>query len=213
MRGITAVIILFRTIYVADCFVHPATHIAKHIMFRGAGHRVVTSDNEQGTGIKDVNIAKVLQDLDNCKTGSSARKIITTALPEETSLYGSLSIPPGASDRGISDGDLAIQTRIRNKKYGVFDVIDLNGDRDADRASAGVLGVFVASSLSAIVANQNLPGPEFIRFLVVWIFSFAPLALVGYGIATPNELQALLVSLQRTIFPAYRKRMIVHEAG
>ena len=40
---------------------------------------------------------------------------------------------PGASDRAISDGDLAIQTKIRNQKYGIFDLIDLVGDRDADR--------------------------------------------------------------------------------
>jgi hypothetical protein len=68
-----------------------------------------------------------------------------------------------------------------------------------------VLGIFLASSLSAIVANENLPGPEIIRFLVVWVLSFTPFALVvGYGIATPDNLQALLV---------YRKRMIQHEAG
>lgn len=163
--------------------------------------------------IQDTEFVASLKDLDNCESGSSARKVMEKAFAGEDSLFASISIPPGASDRGISDGDLAIQTRIRNKKYGIFDVIDLNGDRDADRASAGVLGVFVGSSLSAIAANQNLPGPEIFRFLVVWLFSFAPLALVGYGIATPNELQALLVSLQRRLFPTFRKRMIQHEAG
>ena len=118
-----------------------------------------------------------------------------------------------ASDRGISDGDLAIQTKVRNKKYGIFDLIDLNGNRDADRASASVLGVFLASSFTAIAANENLPGPEIVRFVVVWILSFTPLALVGYGIATPENLQALLVSIQRDLFPTYRRRMIQHEAG
>jgi hypothetical protein len=155
----------------------------------------------------------VLKALENCGTGTAARRVLKQAFDGTNALYNSIFIPAGASDRGISDGDLAIQTKIRNKKYGVFDLIDLNGDRDADRASAGVIGVFVASSLSAIVANENLPGPEIIRFLVVWIFSFAPLALVGYGIATPDKLQTLLVSLQRNIFPSYRKRMIQHEAG
>jgi hypothetical protein len=156
---------------------------------------------------------RVLKELENCRTGTAARRVLKQAFDGTNALYNSVVIPAGASDRGITDGDLAIQTKIRNKKYGVFDLIDLNGDRDADRASAGVLGVFVASSLSAIVANEKLPGPEIIRFLVVWIFSFAPLALVGYGIATPDNLQTLLVSLQRNIFPSYRKRMIQHEAG
>lgn len=153
-----------------------------------------------------------LQRLESCESGTLARRILEESLGEEA-LYGSVLIPSGASDRGLSDGDLAIQTKIRNKKYGIFDLIDLNGDRDADRASAGVLGIFLASSFSAIVANENLPGPEILRFCVVWILSFTPLALVGYGIATPEKLQALLVSLQREIFPTYRKRMIQHEAS
>jgi hypothetical protein len=156
---------------------------------------------------------RVLKALENCRSGTAARRVLKQAFDGTDALYNSVFIPVGASDRGISDGDLAIQTKIRNKKYGVFDLIDLNGDRDADRASAGVLSVFVASSLSALVANENLPGPEIIRFLVVWIFSFAPFALVGYGIATPDKLQTLLVSLQRNIFPSYRTRMIQHEAG
>ena len=156
---------------------------------------------------------KLLKQLDRCETGTAARSVLDQALGGSGALYGSISIPPGASDRGISDGDLAIQTKVRNKKFGIFELIDLNGDRDADRASAGVLGVFLASSLSAIVANENLPGPEIFRFLVVWVFSFTPFALVGYGIATPDKLQALLVSIQRELFPTYRKRMIQHEAG
>jgi hypothetical protein len=157
---------------------------------------------------------KSLKQLDNCNSGIVARRILEQATTtSEFSLYNSISIPPGASDRGISDGDLAIQTKIRNKKYGIMDLIDLNGDRDADRASAGVLGVFLASSFSAIAANENLPGPEIVRFVVVWILSFTPLALVGYGIATPENLQTLLVSIQRELFPTYRKRMIQHEAG
>jgi len=156
-----------------------------------------------------------LKELDNCFSGTVARRILEKSLQgdDKRALFGSVTIPPGASDRGISDGDLAIQTKIRNKKYGIFDLIDLNGDRDADRASAGVLGVFLASSFAAIAANENLPGPEILRFAVVWILSFTPLALVGYGIATPEKLQTLLVSIQRELFPTYRKRQIQHEAG
>jgi hypothetical protein len=158
-----------------------------------------------------------LKQLDQCNSGIVARRILEQAIRNDDkaypSLYNSMTIPPGASDRGISDGDLAIQTKIRNKKYGIMELIDLKGDRDADRASAGVLGVFLASSLTAIVANENLPGPEIFRFVVVWILSFTPLAMVGYGIATPENLQALLVSIQRKLFPTYRKRMIQHEAG
>lgn len=160
----------------------------------------------------DVN---TLSQLNTCKSGTSARSLLDGVLCGEGSspIYRSISIPLGASEKGISDGDLAIQTKIRNKKYSIMELIELNGDSDSDRASVAVLSLFLGSSLSAVVANQNLPGPEIVRFVVVWLFSFAPLAFVGYGIATPDKLQTLLVSLQRNIFPTYRKRMIHHEAG
>eukprot|EP00980_Cylindrotheca_fusiformis_P028215 scaffold22586_cov138-Cylindrotheca_fusiformis.AAC.35 len=168
---------------------------------------------EASNDVKEQSIdTDLLRKIDKCESGNEAKLLLNEVIGD-AGLYGSTSIPVGASERGISDGDLAIQTKIRNKKYGVFDVIDLNGDRDADRASAGVLGVFLASSFSAIAANENLPGPEILRFVVVWILSFAPLALVGYGIATPERLQALLVTIQRELFPTYGKRMVQHEAG
>jgi len=125
----------------------------------------------------------------------------------------SATIPPGASEKGLSDGDLAIQTRLTNKKYSIMELIELSGDRDADRASLAVFCVMVGSTLTALAANQNLPGPEIFRFIVVWFFSFSPLIFVGYGIATPEKLQGWLVSLQRKIFPSYSKRMVQHEAG
>jgi hypothetical protein len=168
----------------------------------------------------------LIKQLEFCKTGTAARRILEQALFSEKTnnnssessgtnqpLFGSIRIPRGLSDRIISDGDLAIQTRIRNKKYGIFDLICTNGDKDADRAAAAVFTVFLASSLSAIAANENLPGPEIVRFAVVWVLSFAPLALVGFGIGSTERLQALLVSVQRQIFPVYRQRMVQHEAG
>lgn len=124
----------------------------------------------------------LLAQLDTCETGTSARRLLEKALylneADETAerpLFGSIRITAGLSDRPISDGDLAIQTKVRNKKYGIFDLIDTNGDRDADRISAAVFGVFVGSSLSAIAVNENMPGPEILRFTIVWLLSFAPL--------------------------------------
>lgn len=123
----------------------------------------------------------LLSQLDDCTTGTSARRLLEQALsidePETTKppLFGSIQITPGISDKTISDGDLAIQTKVRNKKYGIFELVDTNGDRDADRIAAAVFGVFVGSSLSAIAVNENLPGPEILRFTIVWLLSFAPL--------------------------------------
>jgi len=161
-----------------------------------------------------------LQKLNHCASGTQARRILEQELLASSSsssnkkrLFASAQIPPGASQRGISDGDLAIQTRLVNKKYQIMELIELTGDRDMDRAAWGVLSVFGSSSVAAIVAQQNLPGPEILRFLVVWLLTFAPLALVGYGIKDAEQLQALLVQTQRFIFPAYRQRMVQHEAG
>lgn len=154
-----------------------------------------------------------LQFLSNCASGTQARRILENELGRDDALYKSVSIPPGASSKAISDGDLAIQTRLVNKKYKIMELIVLSGDRDADRASLGVVSVFVSSTLAAFAANQNLPGPEIIRFLVVWVFCFAPLAFVGYGIKDAEKLQTILVQVQRNFFPSYRKRMLQHEAG
>ena len=166
----------------------------------------------------------VLDELNKCTTGTAARKILEKALLSNAAadnnddapsnrLYGSLSIPRGASDRSLSDADLAIQTGIRNSKYSVMELIELNGDRDADRAALSLLCVTVGSMVSALAANQNLPGPDIVRFVVVWLLSFAPLAFVGTGIAAPAELQAVLVRIQREVLPTYRRRMLQHEAG
>lgn len=154
-----------------------------------------------------------LYKLNKCESGSAARQALESALDKENSLYSSVNILPGVSEKGISDADLAIQTKIRNNRYSIMQLIELNGDKDADRVSLGVLGITVASATSALVAQQNLPGPEIVRFAVVWLFSFSPLFFVGYGLATPDKLQTLLVSIQRAIFPVYQKRMLQHEAG
>jgi len=185
----------------------------------GASVSVVENDDDD----KSNDIASLsVRGLDNCASLTQARRLLEKQLlndrpkvsgVRDRALFRSISIPPGASVKGITDGDLAIQTRMVNKKYNIMELIELSGDRDADRASVAVICIFFGSTLSALTANQNLPGPEIIRFLVVWLFSFAPLFFVGYGIADVEGLQALLVTIQRNIFPVYRKRMIQHEAG
>lgn len=168
--------------------------------------------NHNNRDVVGINV-DLLSDLDMCQSGSAARTVLESALDSEFSLYNSVRILPGASEKRISDSDLAIQTKIRNNRYGILELIELNGDKDADRASLALLSLAIASTSSALVANQNLPGPEILRFVVVWVLSFAPFFFLGYGIATPEKLQALLISIQREVFPIYRKRMIQHEAG
>lgn len=213
-------LISFSSSTAASFVIHPHNLVAKiqrsihPSQSLGGSHQDVTTPNDDNVDWSS------LQELSQCQSGSQARRILESILmsnlddiTSKKPLYKSISIPRGASDRPISDGDLAIQTKVRNKKYSITELIELSGDSDVDRASLAVLGVTVGSVATALVADQNLPGPEILRFVVVWLLSFAPLALVGSGIADPEQLQTFLVSVQRNIFPTYRTRMIQHEAG
>lgn len=160
-------------------FVDRNSRASSRLQLSRDDNNVATLERTQSTDTRiDENL---LRQLDGCTTGTSAFRLLEKALLEQDDenakkpLFGSIQITPGISDKTISDGDLAIQTKVRNKKYGIFELIDTNGDRDADRIAAAVFGVFVGSSLSAIAVNENLPGPEILRFTIVWLLSFAPL--------------------------------------
>lgn len=160
----------------------------------------------------------LLSKLDSCRTRTAANRIISEALStsqgERDRLYDSVKVPQNVSTRSISDAELSLQTRTINSKYKIFDLLEQNGDRDIDRASLAVFCVFMFGSTSAILAQQTTQGlPDIVRWLIVFALCFSPLVLVGYGLAVPEQLSAILVSIQRTIFPSYRKRMIQHEAG
>lgn len=162
-----------------------------------------------------------LSKLDSCRTRTEARKILNRALyPPSTTddnerdtsknrLFASVKVPKNLSTRPISDAELALQTRTINSKYKIIDLIEQNGDRDIDRSSLAVLCVFIFGSSSAILAQQATTSlPDIFRWLLVFILCFSPLILVGYGLAVPDQLSETLVSIQREIFPSYRKRMV-----
>lgn len=192
----------------------------------GREHRRCRSSERTCSGPDDLSVEAKQQKLDLSTSSlrgysrstsfTQARQTLKACLDSmgrSDVLYDSIAIPPGASSKTISDGDFAIQTRLVNRRYKITELIELSGNRDADRVAIAVLCVMAGSTMSALVANQSLPGPEIVRFIVVWLFSFAPLVLVGYGIADVDAVQSALVMIQRRIFPAYRQRMIQHEAG
>jgi len=187
-------------------------------------------NKEHPIGSSTVLINRIaLAKLTSCVTETSARNVLNEALMpmirnNETNtnhrpLFHSVRIPPGATDRPISDADLALQTGIRGTKFKVTELIETNNNV-VDRASIFLLGLGIATSSSAIAANQFLlPIPEILRFVLVWALIFAPLAFIGAGLALPqdNNVAAplLLRSLQRSLFPSFHttKRMVQHEAG
>ena len=99
-----------------------------------------TSTKNKNNNINELLLSK----LTECKTGNEATEILVKSLLGEESddigspicterLYRSIVIPRGASEKYLSDADLAIQTNIRNGKYSIMQLIELNGDKDADR--------------------------------------------------------------------------------
>ena len=165
--------------------------------------------------------------LQRCTSGTQARNVLEQVLllpndqhqqqqQQQKRYYKSIRIPTGASPKGLSDGDLAIQTRLINTKFKIMDVIDLVGDNDSDRASISIGLTFMISTTLALLINQSpifVMGPDILRFILVWIFVFAPFGIIGYGIRDPEALQTLLMTIQQQIDPVYRQRIIQHEAG
>ena len=191
------------------------SHVLRSIFGRHSTETTEEYDLDQIPG--KINIIELLQ-LDSCHTRTAANRIITRAMAnanqEDGFLYDSVKIPQSVSTRPISDAELSLQTRTINSKYKIFDLLQQNGDRDIDRASLAVFCVFMFGSTSAIFAQQTTQGlPDIVRWAIVFALCFSPLVLVGYGLAVPEELASVLVSIQRTFFPSYRMRMIQHEAG
>ena len=157
-----------------------------------------------------------LQRLNQVTSAAQARQLLQQATQDNPNrLFASIQIPTGASSRGISDGDLAIQTRLVNKQYTMEELCfdSVSGQRDANRASWAVVCIMTASISSTILVQSVTIGPEILRFLLAWCASFAPLFFAGYGIARTEQLQAVLANVQRQLFPSYRKRLLQHEAG
>lgn len=204
----------------ADRFSDRGVVVATRSKRLGWSFAVMDTNNSDTVDVAVQIDMDVLSNLSYCDTEACARKVLHEAfsvLPRtnKAPLFSSVQIPPGASDRPLSDVDLALQTRIRGTKFKVTELIETNGDRDVDRASIFLLCLLMATSGSAVVVNQLFPGiPEILRFLIVWILSFAPLGFVGAGIVLPQDLiQGPILSLQRILFPSFRRRMIQHEAG
>jgi hypothetical protein len=154
--------------------------------------------------------------LEKCTSVSQAQRLLEQQLcnnNDEKYLYKSINVPPGASLKALSDGELAIQVRLANRKYKITEVIDLNGSRDIDRLSLGLFCVTIVSMFTALTINQSLPGPDIVRFALVWVVTFTPFIFIGYGIKEADKLQSILVDTIRKISPSYKKRMIQHEAG
>ena len=89
------------------------------------------------------------------------------------------------------------------------------GGQQVEKIAAVFCGVLASCALSALVAQVALVGivPEIWRFVVVQLLCFAPYGALAFGIALPEEVQRLLTRAYAALFPAYRARLVRHEAG
>jgi hypothetical protein len=170
-------------------------------------------------------------ELDECQSRSQAERVIDRALRDHQQqwyiheekqqqqqyvpLFRSVRVPVNAAIRGISDGDLAIQTRTIQARYGIHELIDVSGDDDRRRIITALILVSILSSAAAMVANQALVMfvPDIVRWLIVFVSTFAPYALLLSGIQSPEQLQQSLLKLEVQYNPVLQQRIIQHEAG
>jgi len=109
-------------------------------------------------------------------------------------------------------GDVRMLTRIRGEKD-LIQTLGLDGKSDIDKIASILFAVIVGSILSSLTVLQNLPGPEIVRWSVTWLLAFAPYGYLALGLSFPAVLQRLLIQIFRAVDPAYRERLLYHEAG
>ena len=94
------------------------------------------------------------------------------------------------------------------------DAVGALGGQSVEKLAVLFAGVFLSSILSAVASMQFLTFlPEILRFTVVQLFCFAPYGYLTLGLTLPEELQRFATRLYVSLFPAYRARLIRHEAG
>jgi hypothetical protein len=190
-----------------------------------------SSGNPQALQRQNLPLTKKLEGLDSCTSQIQAERILDQALLQQLDerskgrnddgtrfprpLYKSVTLPPSAAIKGISDSDLAIQTRTLNSRYSVEDLIDISGNADSARATVALATVLLLSATTAVVANQLLFEivPDVIRWIFVFVFTFTPFAFIGTGIMTPTKLQQALLNLQVKYSQVSQQRILQHEAG
>ena len=56
------------------------------------------------------------------------------------------------------------------------------------------------------LSNYSVVVPDVVRFASGWVLVFSPMILVGYGLTLPEDLSAVLIGVQRRVFPSDRSR-------
>jgi hypothetical protein len=116
-----------------------------------------------------------------------------------------------AGNRRVTPVELKMKTGITGD---VAEKLGLRAGQERDRLAAGVGLVTFAAMVSGVAASELLlPGPPVLRFVVVTLLCFSPFVLLLVGLQLPDTTQFGLTQVQRRLFPGFRRRLVVHEAG
>lgn len=147
-------------------------------------------------------------DLDRAQSYSDAVRILGGL--RESGLITLFNSSKLAGDRQVTPVELKMKTGISGD---IAQKLGMTGGQDMDRLAAGLGGVTLAAMMSGIAASELLPGPTIVRFVAVWLLCFSPFFYLLYGLQLPGAMQLTLTQVQRTLFPEYRRRLLVHEAA
>lgn len=106
------------------------------------------------------------------------------------------------------------QLKTATRQQDIANAFGVYGGQQVDKIAALVFGVLLSAASSAVAAQQYLTFlPDIWRFVVTQAFCFAPYGLLLLGITLPETLQKWLTATYATYLPAYRARLVRHEAA
>lgn len=105
------------------------------------------------------------------------------------------------------------EARLWSRKLLTTSNLGLDGESDVEIISSVTNALVVAGAAGGAIVSQELPGPEILRWTASAMLICSPFAFLSLGLASPKYFQRGVSSARRLVSPAYRARMLRHEAG
>lgn len=106
-----------------------------------------------------------------------------------------------------------LEARIYSRQLLKYGNLGLNGESDVQAASAVTGALVVGGAASGAIVLQELPGPDIVRWCVSALLICSPYYFLGLGLTSPGLVEKGISAAKRLVSPAYRARMLRHEAG
>lgn len=105
-----------------------------------------------------------------------------------------------------------LEARIYSRQLLRYSNLGLDGESDMQATSVVTGALVVGGAASGALAVQELPGPDIVRWCVSALLICSPFFFLTLGLTSPTVVQRAISSVRR-LSPAYRARMLRHEAG